>query len=158
MKQHAWFALAALLLSVVVVLAGCDRPADAGVETVIQEIRITEEQAEQAFMVAYGGAFVGSLAAQLGQAMPGLNVGMERDEIVFENFDVSDLNTDYRTLNGTLVSTPEAAIVDFRLTGGEVETIAFRITAGQMSGTESVVAMVTVDGQEMEMSLEPLIR
>jgi hypothetical protein len=159
MKLHAWFAPAALLLSVfVVVLAGCDRPAETQVMTEIEENRITEEQAEQAFMVAFGGAYIGSLAAQLGQSMPGLRLSTEPEEIVFENFDVSDLDTDYRTLNGTVISTPEAAIVDFRLTGGEVQTIAFRITRGQMSGAEGVVAMVTVNGQEMEVSLEPLMR
>ena len=155
MKQYAWYVPVGMLLSLVLVFtAGCDRPAEAEVE----EIRISDEQAKQAFMVAFGGAYVGSMAAQLGQPLPGLSLDLERDAIVYENFDVTELDTDYRTLNGTVVSTPEAAIVDFRLTGGEVETIAFRITPEQIFGADGGVAMVTINGHEMEMSIEPLIR
>lgn len=153
MKTQAWRAvtgafLAVLLLAVLFACERADPPVAVGAE-------VTEAQAEEAFMVAFGGAYVGSMAAQFGQPLPGLSLDMEDESIVFDEFDVSELDTDYRTISGTVKSTEEAAEVDFVMTGGVVETIAFRIGAEQMAAADGIRASVTVNGHQMDIRIDP---
>ncbi len=153
MRTTAWRTATGAFLTIVlfVFLAACDRadrPVAVGAE-------VTEAQAEEAFMVAFGGAYVGSMAAQFGQPLPGLSLDMENEAIVFDEFDVSELETDYQTISGTVKSTEEAAEVDFVMTGGVVETISFRIGAEQMAATDGIRASVTVNGHQMDIRVDP---
>ena len=135
-----------LLLIVVVlgVFSGCR-----------SEDQITSEQAEEAFMVAFGGAYVGSIAAQVGQPLPGISFDQENNAIVFEDFDVSELQTDYQAISGTVTSTEESATASFTLTGGPVETISFSMGPDQMSNEDGISATVTVNGREMDIEVDP---
>jgi hypothetical protein len=124
-------------------LSGCER-----------EARVTAEEAEEAFMVAFGGAYVGSLAVRLDRPLPGMTLDSEHQSVVFDEFDVTDLETDYTTLAGRLVASEASAQAEFTLTGGVVETISFTIDADQMSWENGVRATVVVNGREMVIDLQ----
>ncbi|MFW6292975.1 MAG: hypothetical protein ACOC7V_11735 [Spirochaetota bacterium] len=128
----------------VIALAGCER-----------ENGISSDQAEEAFIVAFGGAYVGSMAAQVGQSLPGVSLDEENQAVSFDEFDVSELQTDYQTLSGTVTTSGETADVDFTLTGGPVETIAFEVNAEQMSSEDGITATAMVNGTEMEITIQP---
>jgi len=130
--------------ALVIALAGCQ--AESG---------ISSDQAEEAFIVAFGGAYVGSMAAQVGQPLPGVSLDQENQAVSFDEFDVSELQTDYQTLSGTVTTSGETANVDFTLTGGPVETIAFEINAEQMSSEDGITATAMVNGTEMEITIRP---
>lgn len=153
MRDTAWYRRTGLLIAglmVVLVLFGCDRPGRAGEAG----DSVTEAQAQQAFMVAFGGAYVGSMAAQFGQPLPGLSIDMENQTVVFDEFDVSELDTDYRTISGTVKSSADAAEVDFVMTGGPVRSIVFRVGAEQMAETDGFRTKVTVNGREMDIAID----
>lgn len=145
-RTTTWHIAAVTLVLAVVALAGCGSGSGA---------EVTSEEAEEAFIVAFGGAYVGSMAAQVGQSMPGVSINAESNEVVFEEFDVSDLQTTYDTLSGTIETTEESATADFSLTGGPVETISFDLTAEQMSDQDGISARATVNGREMDIEIRP---
>ena len=120
-----------------------------------QEPGVSSEQAEEAFLVAFGSAYVGSMAAQFEQPLPGMTLDAESGTITFEEFDVSELQTQYETLSGEVTSTEESANADFTLTGGPVETISFDLSADQMSAESGIQTTVTVNGEETEIDIQP---
>jgi len=142
--NHPTFVLVGVLLLVVLAFSGCSR--DTGV---------TEDQAEEAFIVAFGGAYVGSMAAQFGQPVPGISLDEDAEAVVFDAFDVSELQSDYDTISGTVRTTDASAVVDLTLTGGPVTSIAFEVTADQMGSDDGIVATATVNGTEMEIRIDP---
>ena len=149
MKQSTALVPIGILLTVVALLslAGCDRQQASAT--------VSSEQAEEAFMVAFGGAYIGSMAAQFNQPLPGVEIDAENQAVVFDAFDVSELETDYTTISGTVRTTADAATVDFTLTGGAVTTISFQINAEQMSNEDGIRATAVVNGAEMEILIDP---
>ncbi|MFP4115014.1 MAG: hypothetical protein ACOC2Y_07595 [Spirochaetota bacterium] len=133
-----------LALLVLVALSGCEEGPG-----------VSSEEAEEAFMVAFGGVYIGSMVAQFGQPLPGVELNPESNAVEFTDFDVTDLQTDYETLSGTLTTTGESASADLTLTSGPVESISFTLTAAQLSAEDGLRTTVTVNGSEMEVQLEP---
>jgi hypothetical protein len=145
-KHPSFTALMLLLAAAVVTLGACDQD---------QEPEITSDQAQEAFMVAFGSAYVGSMAAQLGQSLPGVTISDEEEgSVVFEEFDVTELETDYTTVSGTVTSETDSARADLTLAGGPVTTIAFDVTAAELS-TEGVFrTTVVINGKEMDIEID----
>lgn len=135
-------ALMLLLAAAVVTLTNCE-----------QQAEISDDQAQEAFMVAFGSAYVGSMAAQLDQTLDGVEV---RDDgtVVFDGFDVTDLETDYTTVSGTLTAADEAARADLTLAGGPVATIAFDLTLEQLAANDAFNATVTINGVETDVEID----
>lgn len=135
-------ALLLLLAAAAVTLAGCDR-----------EPQVSAEQAQEAFLVAFGSAYVGTMAHQLGQTLPGVSLA-EDGTVAFDAFDVTDLDTDYRTVSGTLSPGSESATADLVLDGGPVTTIAFDLTADQLAADSVFRATAVINGVEMEIEID----
>jgi hypothetical protein len=136
--------LTAALALFVIVLSACG-----------QEEAVSKEEAEEAFLVAFGSAYVGSMALQFGQPLPGVTLDTEDNAVVFEEFDVSDLQTEYTSLSGRVITTDESAGAEFTLTGGPIKTISFDLSVDQMSAEDGLRTTVVVDGQEIDIELEP---
>lgn len=115
--------------------------------------RVSSAQAEEAFMVAFAGAYLGTMAVQFGYAPAGVAVDDETRTVTFTDFNVSDLETAYESLSGTLTTTNDSASAAFTLAGGPVESISFDIRADQMSST-SIATTATVNGRSMEIQIE----
>jgi hypothetical protein len=133
----------AFALVIVLALTACNRGS-----------QVTAAQAEEAFMVAFGGAYVGSMAAQFGQPLPGMEIDSEDNAVRFQDFDVTDLETEYTAISGSITATENAVDADFTLTDGPVETIAFTLSADEMSSQDGLRTTVTINGREMDIGLE----
>lgn len=135
-------ALMLLLAAAAVSLTGCE-----------QQVEISGDQAQEAFMVAFGSAYVGSMAAQLDQTLEGVEI---RDDgtVVFDAFDVTDLETDYTSVSGTLTAAGESARADLTLAGGPVQSIAFDLTAEQLAAEDAFTTTVVVNGTETEVEID----
>lgn len=104
-------------------------------------------------MIAFAGAYLGTMAIQFGYSPEGVAVDDETRTVTFSEFNVRDLETAYESLSGTVVTTNDSARADFSLTGGPVESISFDIRADQMSST-SIVTTAMVNGRSMEIEIE----
>jgi hypothetical protein len=135
-------ALMLLLAAAVVSLTGCE-----------QDAAVSAERAQEAFLVAFGSAYVGSMAAQLGQTLDGVEIRDDRT-VVFDEFDVTDLETDYTSVSGTLTAADESARADLILAGGPVETIAFDLTAEQLAADDAFTATVVINGTETKVEID----
>jgi hypothetical protein len=115
--------------------------------------RVSVDEAEQAFVAAFSGAYIGSFFVQLGETTPGVELREDTDEMVFDQFDISELGTGYTTISGTARTTAETLQGSFTLTEGPVETLEFELSVDQMR-SETIVATVTANGREVDIAIE----
>ena len=115
--------------------------------------RVSVDEAEEAFVAAFSGAYIGSFVAQLGREIDGVMLDSETDEMLFDEFDISALGTQYSTISGSATTTAESLLGTFELSEGPVQTLSFELTVDQMRA-ESIEAVVLANGDEVEIAVE----
>jgi hypothetical protein len=115
---------------------------------------ITQEQAEQAFMVSYAAMFVGSMSAALQHDRAGISVNRAERTITLTEFDVTDLQTPYESVSGTITGEDGSSLVEFTLVGGPATEVSFQIAADQMIVGDRIEQSVEVNGRSFEIDLD----
>lgn len=114
--------------------------------------RVSLEEAEEAFVAAFGGAYIGSFFVQLGQELNGVVLNDETDTMEFDGFRIADLGTRYTELSGAARTTATSLLGDFTLLEGPVETIRFELSVEQMRA-ETIEATVIANGRPVAISI-----
>jgi hypothetical protein len=134
--------LAAALLSTLVV--SCDRDTAA----------VSQEEAEQAFLIGYSALVVGSMRAAFRQTPAGVEINEERQMLTYTDFDVSDLGTPYDTLSGKVTGTESGSEAEFELEGGPARTISFSVGSGEMFNGDRLQLSIEVNGRSYEIDMD----
>ncbi len=132
-----------LVISTALLASGCGGPG------------VTVDEAEEAFVAAFSGAYIGSFVVQLGREVDGVTFDESTDEMLFDGFDVSALGTQYATISGSAATTQDTLIGAFELFEGPVESISFELTVEQLR-SESIDATIDVNGSPVEISVDML--
>ena len=131
------------LIAVIFVLSmvGCGGGGGAGE-------KVSEAEAQEGFAVAFGSFFMAMMSAGFGQPPEGVEMSEDGNEFTFDEFDVSDMETDYTTMSGTIGEKDGGMVADLQLAGGPVETISFEIAADfDLENTSEMD--ITVNGHDM---------
>lgn len=115
---------------------------------------VTQEEAEQAFMVSYAAMFVGSMTAALQQERVGISVDTGERTITLSEFDVTDLQTPYESVSGTITGQEGSSLVEFDLIGGPATSVVFEIAADQMIVGDRIQQSIEVNGRSFDIDLD----
>jgi len=118
------------------------------------QIVVNQQEAEQAFIVSYAAMFVGSMTAALGHTRSGISVDTAERTITLSEFDVTDLNTPYETVSGTVSGENGSSLIELALTGGPAREVSFRIAADQMLVGDRIRQSIEVNGRSFEIDLD----
>lgn len=134
--------VALIVLAMIASMVGCGGGAD-----------VSEVQAQEAFAVAFGSFFNAMFTVGFGQEMEGVTMDEESGAFTFDKMDVSEMETDYTTMSGSIVEGDGGNLAaDLTLEGGVVESIKFEMTEEDFGGEGATEMKVTVNGKEITIS------
>ena len=120
------------------------------------EDKPSEEEVIEAVGVAFGAWFIGALLADL---YDGVTYNDTTGVVTFSSFDISEMDTDYSSISGTVAPNDAGTALDFNvsLKGGPVEKLKFSITESFLlnSGTNAVSLSVEANGFDYDITIEP---
>lgn len=115
---------------------------------------VTQQEAEQAFLVSYAAMFVGSMTAALQHERAGISVNTSERTITLDGFDITDLQTPYETVSGTITGQDGSSLVEFELEGGPANAVTFEIAADQMIVGDRIQQSIEVNGRSFDIDLD----
>lgn len=145
--------IAAVLLAAAVLVAGCGGGA----------AQVSEEEATQAFGIAFASTMMASMATAFGQEMEGMSYDEEAETVTFDKFSLSQLDDSgdadatadmpYTTISGTLSNADGNLAAVLTLEGGPVTELEFTLSAAQLQGEGGDVVDLKVNGRDMQVNM-----
>ncbi|TVQ20872.1 MAG: hypothetical protein EA382_14350 [Spirochaetaceae bacterium] len=114
---------------------------------------VSVADAEQALYAGFGATIAASMSAAVGRPLPGVDLNQQSGALTLREFDVTDFETIYRTVSGTVTASSGASRVDLTLTGGPVQSLRFELTAAQMQDPGGFSTSVRVNRRAMELTI-----
>ena len=111
---------------------------------------ISQEQAEETFALTLGATLVALFSSAFGESVEGVSFDEEKNEIVFNKFDLSEFSTDYTSMSGKSVSENGEMKVELTLAGGPAKKISYEV---EDLDAQTFEADVTVDGKKYSIKL-----
>lgn len=101
----------------------------------------------------------GALIEYFGDPVEGFSFNETTGVMTFTSFDITELETSYTTVSGTVSFMPDDSLeFDLTFTGGPISSLYFTLDSEQidtLENEESVSVDVTADGDEYTVTLEP---
>ncbi|MFP4375555.1 MAG: hypothetical protein ACLFP4_00805 [Spirochaetales bacterium] len=115
---------------------------------------VSQEEAEQAFLVSYSALVVGSMTAAFDRPLPGIEIDREERTLTYREFDVSDMGTAYESLSGTVQADDNVSSIEFELDGGLARNISFEVAADAMFQGDRIQNDIEVNGRSFEIDID----
>lgn len=109
---------------------------------------LSQDEAEEAFLVGFTSVMMASFSAAFGEAPEGVVLRDDMMTMELEDFDISEFDeVEYTAVSGTVENVRGVIKCTLQLTGGPVETLVFEIA--DMTNMERIDLTATVNGNEM---------
>ncbi len=116
---------------------------------------VSQEEAEQAFLVSYSALVVGSMTAAFDRPLPGVEVDREKRTLTYNEFDVTDMDTPYDSISGTVKADGgDGDISTIELEGGPATSISFEVAADAMFQGDRIQSSIDVNGRSYEIDID----
>lgn len=122
--------------------------------------RVSDEEAELAFMTSFVAIFTASMGLAFGQEVPGASLDPDTEVLTFTDFDMSVLASEeseipYTAVSGTATPVDDDMAADLTMVGGPVESIQYTMSSEMLQSEDGFSITVTVNGREMDLDLTP---
>jgi hypothetical protein len=115
---------------------------------------LSQEEAEQAFLVSYSALVVGSMTAAFDRPLAGIEIDREKRTLTYDDFDVTDMTTPYDAISGTVRAEGGVSSIEFELEGGPATTISFEVAADAMFQGDRIQSSIEVNGRSYEIDID----
>jgi hypothetical protein len=113
---------------------------------------LSQEQAEEAFILSYSAVIVTALMSAFGEAPEGATMDAETGALTFDKMDMSDYGSEYTTISGTAKEKDGKTVCELTLEGGAVSSVSFEL--GDIQGADSIKTTMKANGKSFDVELD----
>ncbi len=113
---------------------------------------VSQDEAEEAFLVGFTSVMMASFSAAFGDAPEGVVLSDDMMTMELQDFDISEVDdVEYTAVSGKVENVEGVMKCDLQLTGGPVETLIFEIT--DVTNMDGIDLTAIVNGSEMQIEI-----